>query len=344
MRIFRCCTVASAAMLAAVCILVLASLAAASGDTERVAKLESVRKSKIDSVVSFTADSFRRYIEVSGFRSYSLIVMFTADESMCKPCEVMRKEFGATAKEYYAAPKSLRPSHPVFFADFKLSPGDVAFLKDYGIQHVPMVYHFEKGSLPKHPSKLVDPGPNSYNLQEEGIGVNPIKSFVNSRTRSKLAITRANYEIPFVSTVRALFPVIFSVLFGIALLAVFMGWFRQPFFWFVCVVVVYMYSVGGGHYSWIHNSAFAVVDRSGKMQFIAEGSRNQYVAEGIFVSLTCSTISALVIAINELPKFIAAKGSQTFVGISLFVLTLAAIMSLLLLYNLKMPSYLIWDQ
>jgi OST3 / OST6 family, transporter family len=327
-------------------LLVLVALAAAAGglsDADRVAKLDSVRAGKRDGVLSLTIDTFRKYVETAP-RSYSLLVLLTADPSMCKPCEVMRREFGDASAGYYKASQSVRSSHPVFFAELKLSLADQTFLAEYGIQHVPVLYHFGPALKNKYPSKLVVPGPSSYDLQGQGIGANPIKTFINARTRSKLPVTRSNYQIPFVSTVRTFLPAIFMTLAAIELTAIYLGWIYQPLFWFACVVVVYMYSVGGGHYSWIHDTAFAVVGQSGDMQYVADGSRNQYVAEGMFVSFTCSTISALIIAINEMPRFISSKNSQTAVGLSLFVLTVASITALLLLYNVKMPSYMVYDQ
>jgi hypothetical protein len=319
-----------------------ASTVAALSDSERVATLDQVSRGKRDGVLSLNAASFRKYVETSP-RSYSLLVLFVADASICKPCAPMRTEFGRAAAEYAKLSTSRQARHPVFFAELKLSLDDRSFLSDYGIEHVPILHRFGPGKSKPYPGVLSSFAGEGLAIEQAGFSLNAIKRFVNSRVRSRLPVVRGDYQIPFASTVRTMMPLIVTAAAAGAALAVFLGWVRRPMFWFGCCVVVYMYSVGGGHYTWINNSPFAVVNADGVPQYVSEGSRNQYVAEGMFVSLTCSAISAIVILINELPHVFSAKNGQTAVGLVLACVVFACITTLLSLYQLKMPSYLQYE-
>jgi hypothetical protein len=303
------------------------------GDASRLSKLDAVRENKRDKVLALTTSSFRKYIEVSP-RSYTLIVLLTADKSICKPCAAMRRNFGQVATEYYNAPKKQQASHEVYFAELKVSVNDQGFLKDYSIQHVPMLYHFSRGSRNVYP-KALESGPDNLNVEEMGSGMNAMKSFLNDRTRSRLRVMRTDYKIPFVPYMRAFLPFIIGLATCIGVIALSLGWTNKPFFWFMCCVIVYMYSVGGGHFSWIHDVPFAVVNSEGKTDIIANGSRSQYAAEGLIVSILCSLISAFIIMLNELPSYVSDTNAQTATGLLIACLTSALVTLLLSLHDVR---------
>lgn len=323
--------------------LLICSVSGGPTDAERVSKLNEVRRGKRGGVLTFNIPHFRKYIEASP-RSYSMIVLFVADPSICKPCRPMRQQLEKIAGEYYGGSQRSQASHPVYFASLSIGMEDRQFLGEYGIEHVPILYHFGPGKSQKFPATLqTRTSADSYQVEQSGIGANAMKMFINERTGSRLRAVRGDYTIPFAPVVRQLKPVIFLVVGLLAALSTFMGWYKQPMFWFVCCVIVYMYSIGGGHYTWINNSPFASVNGDGMTQYVADGSRNQYVAEGMFVSLTCGAITVIAISINELPKFVPNKGGQNLIGLSLAGVCFVCTTLLLGLYQLKMSSYLRYD-
>lgn len=307
-------------------------------DSSRLSELQSMKRSASSSLLKFTIDTFEKYIE-SAPRSYIIFVIFTADQSICKPCGPMRRQIEIIAKDYEKLSDRKKSSKPVFFAEMKISPNDQKFLGKYGIRHVPIFYAFRTGSFRTYPKAIEDKSPDNYPIQEVGIQANPMKEFVNARTGAKFALVRGGYQIPFVQTVRAFMPVILMVVGLSALSAVVTGAYKSPMLWFGVVVLVYIFSVGGGHYSWIHNQPLAVVNKDGITEYIASGSRSQYVAEGFFVSATCVSISVLVILIQELPSVIPNKGGQTMVGLGMMMMTSLAIVALLVTYQFVSFSY-----
>lgn len=305
---------------------------ASPSDQQRLETLTAARKSSSHSLISLSISSLRPLIE-SAPRSYSLIVMFTADPALCKPCGAMRKQVQSLSGEYATLPTRRASNKPVFFAEVKLSQSDQEFLAAYGIRHVPILYHFGAGPSKSYPTTLSDSSSDSFALQKHGLAINAMKKFVNDRTGSALKVVRGGYEVPFVQTVRKLKPYIFTLLAIAAAIAIYTGAYKSPMLWFAIVVMVYIFSVGGGHYSWIHNTPLVVVDNNGRTQYVSGGNRSQYVAEGFFVSLTCVCISGLVILIQELPSFLPQKSAQGVVGFSMFFMTVCAIGALLTLYQ-----------
>lgn len=313
--------------------------AASSSDQQRLETLSAARKTSRHSLISLSVSSLRPLIE-STPRSYHLIVMFTADQNLCKPCASMRKQVQKLSEEYSTLPARRAAAKPVFFAEVMLSQNDQQFLSAYGVRHVPIFYHFAPGSSKAYPKALSDESSDNFNLQAHGFGVNPMKKFVNDRTGSGLKVVRSGYEVPFVQTVRKLKPYIFTLVAIAAAIALYTGAYKNPMLWFAVVVMVYIFSVGGGHYSWIHNTPLVVIDNNGRTQYISGGNRSQYVAEGFFVSLTCVCISGLVILIQELPSFLPQKSAQSAVGFSMFFMTVCAIAALLALYQMVSCSLL----
>lgn len=304
---------------------------ASSSDQQRLETLSAARKTSRHSLVPLSVASLRPLIE-NAPRSYSLIVVFTADQNLCKPCAAVRKQVQGLSEEFSTLPARRTASKPVFFAEVMLSQNDQQFLAAYGIRHVPILYHFAPGSK-SYPTSLSDSSPDSFDIQRNGIGINSMRKFVNDRTGSSLKVVRGGYEVPFVQTVRKLKPYIIILVITAATIALITGAYKNPMLWFAIVVMVYIFSVGGGHYSWIHNTPFVVVDNNGRTQYISGGNRSQYVAEGFFVSLTCVCISGLVILIQELPTFLPQKSAQSAVGFSMFLMTVCAIGALLSLYQ-----------
>lgn len=301
-------------------------------DGTRLSELTALQQSSRTNVVTLDIPTFKRYVEDAP-RSYSLFAMFSADAKLCQPCATVKKSIQQVAQDYYALPKSKAAKQPIFFIEVRLTTSDQEFLMLYEIRHVPVVYRFPPGSSKAFPKALSDKSHDFYPLQQVGIGVNTLKEFINARTRSKMPMPRTNYQIPFVETVRMFMPLIIILVVAFASIAIFTGAYKNPMLWFGLVCLVYIFSVGGGHYSWIHKSPLAVVDKNGYTQYIASGSRSQYVAEGFFVSATCVSISALVILIQELPSVLPHKGGQTVVGSVLVFLTFFAIYTLLVLYT-----------
>lgn len=329
-------------MLTAIITCSLFAAISALSDSDRVAKLEDVRRGKRDGLLVLNSDSFRKYIEPP-LRSYSVMVLMTADPSICKVCAHMKREFTTLAADYYKLPSRLQARHPVFFAELKLSLQNQELLTDYGIEHVPILHHFGPAKAKQFPGKISGFAQNGYEIEKKGVSVNSLKDFVNGQTGARFSVTRGSYEIPFASSVRSMMP---GIVTGVALFAAtsaYLGWVQQPMFWFGICVMVYLYSLGGGHYTWINNSAFAVVDANGATRYVAEGSRNQHVAEGMLVSLACTVISAVLIVAIELPHLVRSKGGQTIFGLTLAVLVSICITMLLGLYFLKVPGYLKYE-
>lgn len=315
----------------------------AASDSSRLAQLESLKRSSSSSVIKLSIDSFEKFIE-SAPRSYTVMVMFNAEPSMCRPCGPMLTQLEKVAKEYESLPPKRKSPKPLFFADLKISPSDQQFLAKYGIRHVPILYSFRAGTSRMFPTSLGDNSPDSYPLQQVGIAANQIKDFVNARTASRLTLVRGGYQIPFVQPVRQFMPLIILVVGLSALFCVVTGAYKSPMLWFGLVMLVYIFSVGGGHYSWIHNQPLVVVNKDGITEYVADGSRSQYVAEGFFVSATCVSISVLVILIQELPLVVPNKSGQTICGMGMIMMTLVAIVSLLRMYQIKMPQYLRYSE
>lgn len=333
-------------LLAGLAALVLALLGTAAAE-ERSTALERERSAAPDGVLSLSAPSLRAYVEGGAPRAYALFVLFVvADADKCAPCAPMRAALGRAAAQYHALPRRDRAPHPVFFAEMRLALDNRALLQDYAIEHVPILFHFAPSAAggPTFPRPLSSLSREGYPIEQLGVSANAIKSFVNRKTGARLQVMRGDYQIPFASSVRAMMPALLFAAAALAAVAVFLGWVYSPMFWFTLCVLVYLYSVGGGHYTWINNTPFAVVDSNGRSQYVSEGSRNQYAAEGMFVSLTCSAISAIVIGINELPRLLVPGHKQTTVGFVLIAVVFVSTCTLLGLYNLKMPSYLRYDQ
>lgn len=313
------------AMLAVLALLFCA--ASASSDADRISKMTSTVSSKASGMLNFNFDTFEKYIEAKQ-RSYGVFVYFSADSSICKPCAAMEKAVSRIAVEHRSLPARSQGRQPTFFAVMKLSGQDAEFLQRYGIRQVPLLHYF---------SPRARPGPlggaNLFDVQKEGFGPNQLRQFVNDRVGSNLRVKLANYHVPFVSTVKE-FQYVFlgaGILGGS--LALRTRAYAHPMFWFVCVVAVYIFSVGGGHYSWIHNTPLYVVNRDGNTEFMAGGSRSQYAAEGFFVSVTCVIISLCIILIQEMPNLVEFKAVQSMGGLMLAAMAYVAISILLTLYH-----------
>lgn len=310
----------------------LAGGSTAMSDSDRVSSLASIRGSRRQGLLPLDIPSFETFVETAP-RSYHLFVMISADEALCKPCAPVRTHLEKLASDYENLPRNKQSSKPVFFAELKISGQDQEFLMKYGVQHVPLFYAFRAGDSQSFPTQLKEDSPNNYVIQKLGVGPNNLKQFVNSRSGSRMTIVRGGYQIPFVDTVRMFLPIILSIVAMAAGLAVITGAYKSPMLWFGVVVLVYIFSVGGGHYSWIHNTPLAVVNNDGVFEYIASGSRSQYVAEGFFVSVTCVSISVLVILIQELPAVLPNKAGQTIVGSFMVMMTVVAITALLVMYQ-----------
>lgn len=313
----------------------LASLFHAAAAASDAATLESLTRSQAstrDSLLPLSVDQLRPIIETA-HPSFALFVVFTADPKICQPCSQVRASVASVSVEYASLTQRKSAKHPVFFVEVKLSSVDTEFLSAYAVRHVPILYHFGTSRSSSFPKALDPQSPNSFNFQELGFGPNIIKQFVNKHTGAKLQIVRGGYSIPFVETVRSVMPIIFIIACSCAGLAVATGAYKNPMLWFALVVLVYIFSVGGGHYSWIHNTPLVVVNKDGHFEYIAGGSRSQYVAEGFFVSVTCVAISGLVILIQKLPSVLPNKTSQSAAGMAMVTMTASAISALLVLYQ-----------
>lgn len=298
----------------------------------RLAELQKLKRSSRTHVISLPINAFEKFVERAP-RAYTLMVMFSAEASMCKPCGPMLQRIEDVAKEYYGLSDKKKSTKSLFFAVVQISPNDQDFLRKYAIQHVPILYNFRAGTSKIYPSPLQDKSSDNYPIQQAGLAPNQIKEFVNARTGSKLPVVRGGYQIPFVPIVRYFMPLIVSFVGIVAFFGVVSGAYKLPMVWFGLVMLVYIFSVGGGFFSWIHEQPLAVVDKNGITQYIADGSRSQYVAEGFFVSATCVSISVMMILIQELPSVIPQKSGQTVIGLGMMMMTFVAIVALLGMYQ-----------
>lgn len=311
------------------------SLVQADSDSQRLSTLSSLKMdhgAASSNLITFDIDSFEEYVE-SAPRSYHIFVLFTADPSMCVPCAPMRKQLQQVAMEYENLSQRKKSSKPTFFAELKISASDQMLLQKYGIRHVPLFYVFQSSSSRIYPTVLRDGALDNYPLQQRGMGANQLKEFVNARVGSKLTVVRGGYPIPFKQKVRDFMPVILMSVALAVVIAIATEAYKNPMVWFGLVVLVYIFSVGGGHFSWIHNTPLAYVNQNGGWQFFANGSRSQYVAEGFFVSATCVSISVLVILIQEMPTVIPNKANQAGCGMVMITMTMMAITTLLVMYQ-----------
>lgn len=305
---------------------------AASSDSNRLSYLKHLRQSSSNDIIDLTSQNLDQLIETAP-RSYSLFVFFSADEQICPPCKVVKDQLRLLAKQFYSLSTSKRARKPTFFAIVQLSQADQVFVGKYSIQRVPIFYHFRAGKSNMFPISLENDSPDNYPFQQLGLASNALKEFINARSGSQMRIVATNYQIPFVQTVRTFMPWILAFVAFIGAVIVITGAYKNPMVWFAIIMIIYIFSVGGGHYSWIHNTPLAVVNSEGAMEYVAGGSRSQYVAEGFFVSATCVSISILVILVQELPSVMPNKHGQTVIGMGLVFMTCLAIMSLLTLYH-----------
>ncbi|KAI0560016.1 Oligosaccharyl transferase complex subunit OST3/OST6 [Gracilaria domingensis] len=311
-------------------------------DSTRLSQLRSMQQSSPTGFINLSIDQFQDLVEVSS-KPYSLFVLFSADSQLCAPCGAIKQRVSMIAKEYYSLPASKASSKPVFFAVVRVTMSDQEFLMRYGFRHVPIFYYFAAGNSREYPRQLSDQSPNFFPVQEVGYGQNAIKGFINNRCGSRLRIVRGNYQIPFVETVKHFRPFILLTAAMLAAGIVATGAYKSPMLWFGIVVLIYIFSVGGGHYSWINNTPLAAVNVNGEMEYMTAGSRSQYVAEGFFVSATCVSISILVILIQELPSVIPNKKGQTLTGMFLVMMTCIAITILVALYQVVRRNYELYE-
>lgn len=310
----------------------------AQSDATRLSNLNKLLHSGSRSFISLQVDQFRKLVE-SAPRSYSLITLFSADKQYCPHCDSVRNQLDRVANEYYNNPIQQSKSTHVFFVDVHVQSSDQDFLMHYNIQKVPLLYHFSHGTKRAFPKQISDHDPDKYPF-EKGIAANIIKKFVNDRCRSHMIVRRGGYKIMFKSVMKTVIPILFVIASFGGVFAVYNGSYKNPMLWFTLVMLVYIYSVGGGHYSWIHDTPFLVVDNDGRSQYFARGSRSQFGAEGFMVSVTCVTISVLIISIQRLPKVVPEKSAQNLVGFVMVSMTFFAISFLLKLYERVSTNFL----
>ena len=164
---------------------------------------------------------------------------------------------------------------------------------------VSLLYHFSPGSSREYPAPVRD-GSDYYDAEFHGIGLSMLNSFVNKRTGSKMII--GDYAIPFLPILKERSMFIAGVAGPLVAEIVVKQFCLRPYFWFACVMAVCMFSLGVGHYTWIQNVPWPVVSEDGTTQYIAGGSKNQYVAEVLFISTLCAIISVPIILPRELPS------------------------------------------
>lgn len=256
----------------------------AQSDATRLSNLNKLLHSGSRSLIPLQIDQFRKIVE-SAPRSYSLIALFSADKQYCPHCDSIRIQLDRVANEYYYNPTQQSKSTHVFFVDVHIQTTDQQFLMDYNIRQVPLLYHFSHGTKRAFPKHISEHDPDKYPF-EKGFAANIIKKYVNDRCRSHMIVRRGGYRIMFKSVMKTVLPILFVIAsFGVVF-AVYNGTYKNPMLWFTLVMLVYIYSVGGGHYSWIHDTPFFVVDNDGQTQYFARGSRSQFGAEGFMVSVT----------------------------------------------------------
>lgn len=298
-------------------------------DDARLADLTRLQRASRNGVIPFSTAAFSDFLEASP-RSYGVIVAMTTHN--CQECPRVTREMARVAAEYRDLPARRSARAPLFFAALQFSPGDEPFFVRYRMRHVPVVYYFRPGRADV--AAMDEHSPDNFPMQRLELGANTLREFVNARTGARLKVVKANYKVPFVGTVRQYRGVILLLVMFVAIGAVYTHIYKKPMFWFALVMLVYIFSVGGGHYSWIHDVPLVVVNHNGVTEYVTAGSRSQYVAEGFFVSATCVSISVLVILINELPSMVPDKEVHAFAGIILFSLTIFAITILVLLFSI----------
>lgn len=304
-------------------------------DTDRLDQLNAASQRSSIGVITLTESSFRKYVE-STPRGYSLFVLLTADARLCKACPTLKQILGRIAKEYNTLPSKKQGSYPVFFAALELSQESESIMTDYGVSTVPILYHFAAGKTKKYPSQL-----RSSDQYDGGLHINPIKTFINRKAGSKFRVVRGGYTIPFAPFVRAAVPLITVLFAALGLCVVTWNLYLSPYFWLTVVVGVYMFSLGGGHFSWIHNTPWAVVSQEGVFNWIEQGSsRSQYVAEGFCFAVLCVSIAAIILIIQELPKYVESKSTQRALGWPLIIILYLLVLVLYSLYEFKSPGYL----
>lgn len=303
---------------------------AVQSDSTRLAQLTNAQKSS--SLIPMSIDMLRSFIEVAP-RSYSIMLLLSAPPNICKACGNVEKLFTSISKDYKHLPKSSQASKPLFFVLVRITGSEKEFMTLYDLRHIPVIYFMGASNRKTFPKPLSDSSPDSYPFQNFGGRIDTIKQFINDKSGSRLRVVRGGYQIPFVETVRAFKPLIFTMAGSVAFMVFATGAYNKPMLWFALAMLVYIFSVGGGHYSWINKTPFAVVNEQGETEYLAAGSRSQYAAEGFLVSATCVTISVMVIFIRELPSFIPNKNFQLFVGTGLLSMTSIAISLLLVVFH-----------
>lgn len=300
--------------------------ATATSDADRIATMESASAAKPSAMLNFNIGTFQKYIEAPS-RSYGVFVFFTADPAQCKPCAMMQPVVIRAAREYRALRPGRKTRRRVFFAVLQLSERDGEFLRRYGMERVPLLHYFGPRA---RPGPLA--GPDLFRWSSQGVGLNDLRRFVNERTGSRMQIPEEG-EVPFVATVKQYRSVLLSTAVLGTPIVLRTRAHKLPMFWFACVMIVYIFSIGGAHYSWRHNMPLYVVDRDGTRQFMLNEARSQYAAEGFFISAMCVIISVFIVLIQELPRFVGSRASQTFGGVLLATMTFVAVYVLLTLYQ-----------
>ena len=269
-------------------------------------------------------------------RPFSLVITLLADG--CAACDEAAKLLHESAKAFASGPPSARPSTPVVFGAVTVSSSDKSFLATTGITHVPKVYHLSPSV--KWPVVMAG-GPNDLPAKSE-LTQAGVRGWLNSVLGSRLAVRRSNYAVPFVPVIKALSPLLGAA--GIAGAAA-VGWtgaWRSPWLYFAMLMGVYTFSLAGGHYAWIHNVPWAVVDANGVTRYVADGNRAQYGAEGVATATGCVLMGGLWVVVHELPSWLG-QGAGSLSRAASWAAALAIWFgwtALVGLYAGKMPGYL----
>ena len=273
-------------------------------------KLASDRyENKGDILIHFDPISYRRLV-VGKPQKYHLFLVYTANMQICRICKPFVDALERAALSYREAGKvgSEEDEVPVFFGVV-----DVGLHQDVGRLHnmntLPHIVHVNGASSPfiKGPGSMLDIPNRKFPITKLEVTGDEMLDWVNKESRQEVALYYTQAEKVYRAVTMLL--LVAGLVFGVIKLVLVCR--RRPSVIAIVGLVIYYISTSGIFYNLLHGMSWVGVGQGGSTLYLFQGSRGQYLGEGLAMSALTVISGVSLYFASRLPYSDFAKKADT---------------------------------
>lgn len=251
--------------------------------------------------INLDAGLFKKFVQGQS-RSYIIVVYFTTFlyESQCPGCQVINPIFLSSAYSYKAsdADKAMELDEeklkPVFFGVVEYSQLNIPIFQKFQFQNIPNIFVSTKSFSEDGPYYNIDRSKLLEYQDNKNYTIDSILNYINSKTGRKVEvkIRISDYVKEYGLYLTLILGIYYSLKNTIK-------HYKNPKFWWLMSMIVYIVCVGGVVYDIIHNVQMGELNpETSEFSLIAEGAREQYYIEGFLMSTLFALSASGLIGIN----------------------------------------------